>query len=132
MYIPLFSSYVWIVDCVFAKLSVPRMTAQNAKPNDGSKEPYCQYVIMRSIQIIFESKTYHSLIYVALYHESNFVTSSIYSNIIWYELFVWSLRIQSFSHVDIRLRGHIFMILNQILQNHAITFLRLVYYRTVT
>ena len=44
------------MDCVSAKLSVPQMAAQHAKPNDSSKKPYCQYEIMRSIQIIFESK----------------------------------------------------------------------------
>ena len=66
----MFSSYAWIVDCVSAKSCVPQMTAQHAKPNDSSKEPYCQYVIMRSIQMIFESITYHSLIYVIYYHES--------------------------------------------------------------
>ena len=60
----------WIAS---SKLSVIQMTAQHAKPNDSSKKPYCQYVIMRSIQIIFESKTYHSLIYVMSYHESDFV-----------------------------------------------------------
>ena len=60
---------LWIAS---AKLSVMQMTAQHAKPYDSSKEPYCQYIIMRSIQRIFESVTYHSLIYVMSYHESDF------------------------------------------------------------